>query len=519
MRPFPEARLSGTQVHRWALQWLLGARLLRDHGPLCTAAAVWNILLHAAARLASLLAACREPSAAPSPQAIFRALPDGLPRTLAVLGGRLNDALPGAGVRRLRRRAWPVAIDWRLAPYYGRPQRRRNEVYCSKPRQGATRFHAYATACVVQAGRRYTLALTWVRRHETGAVVLRRLLTRLRQLGLRIKLLLLDRYFFGVPVTALLQELRVPFLMPVADRGRKPRKRRRVTSGLRRLRRQKAGWYRHTLKRGRQEVRVSVCVCYHSNRRRESGRRRRRKLLFAARRVRGAPREIHRRYRTRFGIETSCRQARRARIHTGTRDPRVRLVFAAVALLLRNPWVWVHAEVLTRGGAPGQAAQLGRLRFRQLLDWVARAVAALMHDASTLSRFASLPTCSPKLQRVCRSGAGCAFKVCDIGREDRRAQCSRRSEYLRRAWAGSFLPWGGLLAMGAVSPRPLKPTRRQPGWRAREDTTAIPRSRAAASRRVREASPPAAGRDRLTGAEAPPGVLEQLPALSAGGPP
>jgi putative transposase len=365
------------------LQWLLDARLLRHHGPACTAVAVWNVLLHAAARLASLLAACRDRSAAPCPQAVFRALQNGLPRTLPVLEGRLNDALLGVSVRRLRRRAWPVAIDWHLVPYYGRPQRSRNEVYCSEPRPGTTRFHAYATACVVPAGRRYTLALTWVRRHETSAVVLRRLWTRLRQLRLRIKLLLLDRFFFGVPVTALLQELRVPFLMPVADRGRKPRKRRRATSGLRWLRRQKAGWYRPTLKRGKQEVKLSVCVCYHSYRRRDTGQRRQPKLLFGAWRGRGAPREIHRRYRTRFGIEASYRQARQARISTCTRDPRVRLVFLAVALLLRNLWVWVHAEVLARGGAPGEAPPLGRLRLRQLLDWVAWAVASLLHDGST----------------------------------------------------------------------------------------------------------------------------------------
>jgi hypothetical protein len=378
-----ETRLSCSQIHRWALQWLLDARLLRDHGPLCTAVAVCNVLLHAAARLTSLLAACRDLSATPSPQAVFRALQGGLPRTLAVLEGRLNDAPLGVGARRLRRRAWPVAIDWHLVPYYGRPQRSRNEIYCSKPRQGTSRFHAYATACVVHSGRRYTLALTWVLRHETSAVVLRRLCARLRQLGLRIKLLLLDRFFFGVPVTALLQELRVPFLMPVADRGRKPRKRRRATSGLRWLRRQKAGWYSHTLRRGRQEVRISVCVCSHSYRRRAGGQRRRQKLLLGAWRVRGAPREIQRRYRTRFGIETSYRQARQARIHTCTRDPRVRLVFVAVALLLRNLWVWVHAEVLGRGGDLAQAPQLGRLRLQQLLGWVAWAVAALMHDGST----------------------------------------------------------------------------------------------------------------------------------------
>jgi putative transposase len=383
MRRVKDTRLSCTQIHHWALRWLLDARLLRDHGPACTAVAVRNVLLRAAARLTSLVAACRDLSAAPSPRAVFRALRDGRPRTLPVLEGRLNEALLGVGVRRLRRRAWPVAIDWHLVPYYGRPRRRRNEVYCGKPRQGTTRFHAYATACVVQAGRRYTLALSWVRRHETGSVVLRRLLTRLRKLGLRIQLLLRDRYFFGVPVTALLQELRVPFVMPVADRGRKPRQRKRVTSGLRWLRRQKAGWYRHTLRRGQQEVKVAVCVCYHSYRRRDSGQRRRQKLLLAAWRVRGAPREMHRRYRRRFGIEASYRQARQARIHTRTRDPRVRPVFVAVALLLRNLWVWVHAEVLGRGGDLARAPQLGRLRWRQLLEWAAWAVAALMHDGST----------------------------------------------------------------------------------------------------------------------------------------
>jgi hypothetical protein len=42
-----------------------------------------------------------------------------------------------------------------------------------------------------------------------------------------------------------------------------------------------------------------------SCRRRDGGQRRMQNLLFGAWRVRGAPREIHRRYRRRFGIEAS----------------------------------------------------------------------------------------------------------------------------------------------------------------------------------------------------------------------
>jgi putative transposase len=185
-----------------------------------------------------------------------------------------------------------------------------------------------------------------------------------------------------VPVTALLQELRLPFLMPVAGRGRRPQKRRRATGGLRWLRRQKAGWYRYTLKRAKQEVKISVCVCYHVYCRRHGRQRRQQKLFLGAWRVRGAPREIHRRYRTRFGIEASYRQIRQARIYTCTRDPRLRLVFIAVALVLRNLWVWVHAEVLAREGGTAQVLRLDRLRFRRLLDWIARAVAAVLHDGS-----------------------------------------------------------------------------------------------------------------------------------------
>jgi hypothetical protein len=170
--------------------------------------------------------------------------------------------------------------------------------------------------------------------------------------------------------------------MPVADRGRRPQKRRRATGGLRWLRRQKAGWYSYTLKRAKQEVKISVCVCYHGYCRRHGGRRRQQKLFQGAWRGRGAPREIHRRSRTRFGIEASYRQIRQARIATCPRDPRLRLVFIAVALVLRNLGVWVHAEVLARDGGTAPVLHVGRLRFRRLLDWIARAVAAVLHDGS-----------------------------------------------------------------------------------------------------------------------------------------
>lgn len=94
--------------------------------------------------------------------------------------------------------------------------------------------------------------------------------------------------------------------------------------------------------------------------------------------MKGSPQEIRELYRKRFGIETSYRQWRQARIVTCTRDPLLRLLFMVIGLMLRNLWLWLHATHL----APDRTVvtddafkpALHRLRFRRLLDWIAVAL-------------------------------------------------------------------------------------------------------------------------------------------------
>ncbi len=382
MRSRMNSIVSCSEVHQWALLWLMKAELLKDRGRTCTPTVVWSIVLRSAARMISVFAACRDLANAPSQQAVFDALEAGLPRTLPVLEKRLNSAWTTTSwSRRLQRHRWQVAIDWHLVPYYGEAYKSRNELYRSKQRQGTTHFHAYATACIVQYGYRYTLALTWIRQHESTVVVLRRLLARLREMAVKIKVLLLDRAFFSAPVTAFLQGERLPFLMPVMFRGRRPKKKKKA-EGLRWIKRQKAGCYRHTLKNSKDTATISVCVSYRTYFKGKKRKRRQQKLLFAAWRVHGSPTEIRERYRKRFGIESSFRQLRQARIYTCTRNPHLRLTFVAVALLLRNLWVWIHATYLAEGRGQTMTLRLELLRFKRLLDWIAQAVAAILHDGS-----------------------------------------------------------------------------------------------------------------------------------------
>jgi hypothetical protein len=371
--------VSSHDVHEAAQQWLMDAQLLTDHGWKCTAMVVLGVVLRAAARSISISAACRDLARAPSDQAVMNALDDGLPQTLAVLERRLNEGLTGNLPRHLRRRSWQVAIDWHLSPYYGQPQESRNELYFGKPRQGTKFFHAYACACIVQHGRRYALALTCVRRHESMVTVLKRLITRIREIGLKIRCVLADRAFFNVPVVAYLRQENLPFLMPVMYRGRRPKPGTKPR-GLHWIKRQAAGWYSHTMKNRTQEVTVSVCVGYRRHRYRKDRKQVKQKLLFAAWGVRGSSKEIREQYRKRFGIETSFRQMRQARIYTCTRSPRLRLFFLAIALILRNLWVWMHEIVFAEGTKRGLKLHLEHLRFKRMLDWIVCEIAALYHD-------------------------------------------------------------------------------------------------------------------------------------------
>jgi hypothetical protein len=381
MRSKGNHTLSSGQVHQWALNWLVQAKLVPDHGWRCTQVVVLNIVLRAAARCMSVSAACRDLSGGPSDQAVMTALHEGLPKTLSVLERRVNAALTWDLPRSMRRRTWEVAIDWHLSPYYGQPHHSHNELYYGKPRQGTKKFHAYASACILSHGHRYTVALTWVRRHESMVTVLGRLVARMREMGLKTRRVLLDAAFFNVAVVNFLQQQNLPFFMPAVIRGAKPKKRGAAT-GLHWIKQQRAGWYRHTLKNNKQQATVAVCVGYRRHRNRKDRKQVTQKLLFAAWRVRGTPTEVRAVYRRRFGIETSFRQMRQARVYTCTTNPRLRLLFVMVALLLRNVWVWIHHTQLAEGSGESITLHLGSLRFKRMLDWIFHEIVALYHDGT-----------------------------------------------------------------------------------------------------------------------------------------
>ena len=352
---------------------------LQDHGPKCTAGMLWAVLFYAASRITSIAAACASLLRAPSDTAAHDALLATLPEA-AELQRRVNRALQGDLPKALRRRRQPLAIDLHLVPYHGAPLRDVAEVYRSQAKSGTCSFHAYATAYVIRQGLRFTVALTRVLRGEPLQDVIRRLLAQAAKAGVRPRYLLLDRGFCSVAVIRYLQAARYPFLMPLPVRGRKldhPKgpSGSRVFAAYKR-----SGWSSYTLTDAKKrKATVAVCVKCR-NLRGERGKHGRQALVYAygGGLKPGSYRWVKETYRSRFAIETTYRQLQQARIRTSSRDPLLRLLYVAVALILRNVWVWLHWQVLAERRGGWRRVDTSRLPFRAMLLWLQHWAEALL---------------------------------------------------------------------------------------------------------------------------------------------
>ena len=370
----PHHILDRKKVHRLAAEHLQAHLKFKDYKRKVTAHVLWAVLLAAAARITSLPDACQRLLNTPSDETVRKPLLATLP-DYAVLQRQLNAALAGHLPKTLRKHLQRLAIDLTLIPDHGQPFRDLDEIYRGQAKSGTSHFHAYATASVVRKGQRSTVALTGVKKGEPLKDVIQRLLRQAASVGVRPRLLLLDRGFSSVAVVRYLQAARYPFLMPVVCHGRSPKQRGGPTGSYVFRTWKKSGWSTSTLADAKKRTAtVSICVKCR-NYRGERKRHGRQALIYAYWGYRPpSPDSVFATYRLRFGIESSYRQMHEVRIRTTTRRSVVRLLYVGIALVLRNLWVWLHYTILSMPRRGGRFILLERLRWETLLLWLLHVV-------------------------------------------------------------------------------------------------------------------------------------------------
>jgi hypothetical protein len=335
-----------------------------------------RVLGFAAASRLSVHQACAQLECAPSGPTVLGNLASQF-SDLDALEGHLNDLLARLLPKGVGKRGRRVAVDVVALPSHGTVEEsHQGEVCRSKAKSGTTHFFTDATASAVVRGRRYTLALCRVRATQRMDHVLRTLLARLVTLGIRLKFLLLDRGFYSVRVIPDLMACELPFIMPAVKRGKKPTTAGGPTGTYALAAEQHSHWTLYTLKSSKDgQVTFDLAVVCH-NTRGQRGRHQREALLYATWGVtHRLLRWIRATYRSRFGIESSYRQSHQARMRTSSRKPALRLWFMGVALVLRNVWVWLHAEVMARPKRGSRQRRLQSMCFARLLMWLLMAVA------------------------------------------------------------------------------------------------------------------------------------------------
>lgn len=358
--------LRDQEVHRLVLELLLDHLGLDMSERQYSEAEIWEVVLTAAAKQTSIEQVCRTSEAAPCGNTVRGVLEDQL--DLEGMEAKANQMLEEKLPWHLRKRPHRVAIDLVLVPYHGEPQQDPSEVVRSQAKSGTTHFHAYATAFVVERGRRFTLALTFVRSTDALTAILKRLQSRVGELGIQARCWLLDRQFFTVEVIQYLQGRQERFIIPIVIRGKQdpPGGSRALVAG------KTSHWTTYTMhspKQGSVSFEVAVVA---KNRARRAGKRGRQMLAYAVYGIRTEPAAIAEIYRRRFGIETSYRQMHQGRARTSSRSPVLRLLYVALALVLRNLWAWLHWAVVAEPRRGGRKLRPGLLSLKQMLTWIAR---------------------------------------------------------------------------------------------------------------------------------------------------
>jgi hypothetical protein len=403
----------------------------------------WTVLIGGSGMGASIAAVCREGQDAPSDNSVREKLNE-QGWNDSVIETAFNDLLAQSARQCTWKGCFPVAIDLHEEPFYGQLHEDDPEVIRrGEAKAGTTYFHTFATAYVIRQHRRFTLSVTRVRAHESMVEVADRLRQRVEELGIEVQVYVLDRQFWTYELQVAWQA--IPYIMPLRRTGKKGSQ-----GGTRPLfDLQESQFVTYTMRPDHQaplEIDVAVVVLPETKEARQKRRAKARvaydkalkrveekahllaeaataqnkraltcakkalakaqarleeervakpltTLCYAINQVANwSLKRIYSTYRVRFGIESSYRQSRQARIFTTSRKAWFRLLIFGLSMILRNLWIevrWLLGE--PKRGRGGRKIAKALLPFPMFLRWLVSAVWKALRFTTWISPQTELP--------------------------------------------------------------------------------------------------------------------------------
>lgn len=347
---------------------------LEADGYISTSAMLYDVLMKAASEGISIDAACRDLEKSASGNTIRELLNEQL--SVARLGqheDEINAALASRLPRQIKTCGVEAALDEHDEPFYGKTSSVQQYTVHSRAKQGTTHFFRICSLYVIYRQMRLTLAVAFVRPEEKTVAVVSRLHQRVRSLGVKMDVLYLDRGFCSGAVIAYLKHVNQPAILACTIRGKQ--------SGTRQLcRGRKSYRTTYTFTDGTTVAMAAVATLVPG----KDKLRRRKWLLYVVVGLDWKPQTIHRRYRSRFGIEASYRILRRVRVKTTSRNPALRFFLLGFALLLVNIWAFLRWFVARIPGRGPHRLDPVHFQFQAFISMLRRAIEQLYGVVMTI---------------------------------------------------------------------------------------------------------------------------------------
>lgn len=317
---------------------------LSANGYICQTRDLYHILVTAAVRQTYIETVCNDLPGAPDSNTVRGYLNEQLtPNQIRAIQRDCNRALASQLPAWLRDHPKEVAIDLHDEPYYGKDNLEDKDCWVCRgeARAGTTRFYRCATACILHKDVRFTLAVIFVHPDDDLTKIVKQLRRRVKALKIKVKRYYFDRGFCSIAVLrVLLADPNLSAIVAVPVRGKK--------GGTRALcRGRKSYRTNYTFRnQGLGELTVPLAVVRTFQARR-NGTKKAVWLIYVILNAQEVPlREFRKRYRRRFGIETSYRLLEQVRGRTTARNPALRFLWMGLALLIGNIWIALHWKYL-----------------------------------------------------------------------------------------------------------------------------------------------------------------------------
>jgi len=263
--------------------------------------------------------------------------------------GMIADTVSKAKRQQLLNIPLDFAIDFNDVPWYGKHKR---FIIYGRRRNGTERFIRFANGSVVHAGRRFIIASIPVTSKMKKWEIVEALISRAKELGIRIRHVFLDSGFYAVRVLKVLDDNGLKYVIPAPENKGI---RKRIKALLRKNKRIST----YTVKSKHGEISITANLFLFWNR----GRRAWQPFV-----TNKEINEINRvplaeRYRARWSIETSFRVKNGFRIRSRSGIHVVRIALYLTAIALYNLWILLNIWEARRFGEEPEKPLIPVARF------------------------------------------------------------------------------------------------------------------------------------------------------------